>query len=102
MTADKSLEIDTVRLQNDIDSLKTHLNQMKTKGESMMEGILALGQMWEGASKEAFTSQFQADYQILQAMEQVIDDLIRNLEFAKDQYESCEDGVESIINSIRI
>ncbi len=96
------LEIETRKLQNDIDSLKEHLAGMRKTGDQMMSDINALSAMWEGEAKNAFTAQFQSDYQTLKNMADVIEDLIKDLEKARDQYESCEDRVASIIHSIRI
>jgi WXG100 family type VII secretion target len=96
------LEIETGRLQRDIDSLKSYLNSMRQTGDNMMAGIRALSSMWEGEAKEAFTVQFQSDYETLQSMEQIIEDLIKTLEFAEEQYVTCENDVASIISAIRV
>lgn len=97
-----NLEIETQRLQNDIDSLKGHLRAMRQTGDKMMASINALSAMWEGPAKNAFTAQFQSDYETLKSMEEVIDALIGNLEYAKEQYDKCENNVASIINAIRV
>ena len=102
MAVNEKLEIDTMRLQGDIDDLRSHLRRMEQQGEEMMGGINALSQMWEGPAKAAFTVQFQADYETLQSMGQVLDTLIKSLEFAKENYITCESNVSSIISSIRI
>jgi WXG100 family type VII secretion target len=96
------LEVDTSRLRKDIDSLRTHLDGLRKTGDSMMAGINALNSMWEGEAKEAFVAQFQTDYEILQSMAEVIESLIKNLEEAGRQYDTCEGNVGSIISAIRI
>jgi hypothetical protein len=35
-------------------------------------------------------------------MEQIIEDLIKTLEFAEEQYVTCENDVASIISAIRV
>lgn len=102
MTAISNLEIESRRLQNDIDSLKTHLNAMRQTGNSMMSNINALSSMWEGEAKNAFTAQFQSDYGTLNAMAEKIESLIKKLEYAREQYDTCESSVASIIQGIRI
>lgn len=102
MAANEKLEIETTRLQKDIDDLRSHLRQIEQKGEQMMSGINALSQMWEGPAKEMFIAQFQSDYKSLQSMEDILETLIKNLEFAKENYDICETNVSSIISSIRI
>lgn len=96
------LEIETRKLQSDIDSLKEHLAGMRKTGDQMMSGIQALSAMWEGEAKDAFTVQFQADYQTLNNMADVIEELIQDLEQARQEYDSCEERVASIIQSIRV
>lgn len=97
-----NLEIETRRLQSDIESLRQRLNQMRQTGDRMMTGINALSSMWEGQAKDVFTEQFRTDYETLQSMEKVIEDMIKCLEDARKQYESCESSVSSIVNAIRV
>lgn len=97
-----NLEIETRRMQNDIDSLKGHLKAMRQTSEKMMANINALSAMWEGPAKSAFTAQFQSDYATLRSMADVIDTLIGNLEYAREQYDKCENNIASIINAIRV
>lgn len=102
MAALIKLEIETRRLQGDIERLREHLEGLRRTGERMMEEINALGMMWEGEAKNAFTIQFQSDYQILQSMEEVIEELIKDLEAAREKYDRCESNVGSIISAIRV
>lgn len=102
MTVIRELEIETQKLQTDIDSLRIHLNDMRKTGDNMMAGVNALSSMWEGEAKNAFVAQFQSDYEFLRSMEDIIEDLIQNLEEARQKYDICENNVASIINEIRI
>ena len=101
MAAITRLEIETRKLQNDIDSLKTHLNGMRKTGDDMMSGINAMSSMWEGDAKNAFVAQFQSDYETLKSMADVIESLIKDLEQAREQYDACESSVASIISALR-
>ncbi len=96
------LAIETRRLQNDIDSLTRDLDGMRKTGEKMMAGINGLSSMWEGEAKNAFTEQFRSDYETLQSMAGIINDLIKSLEYAREQYDKCENNVASIVDAIRI
>lgn len=96
------LEIETRRLQSDIEGLRDHLNGLRQTGDSLMAEINALSAMWEGEAKNAFTAQFQSDYNTLKSMAEVIEDLIKDLEFARQQYDTCENSVSSLISSIRV
>lgn len=96
------MEIESRRLQGDIEKLKMHLNGMRQTGNRMMSDINALSAMWEGEAKNAFTAQFRSDYETLNAMAKVVEELIGNLEYAREQYDVCENSVASIINGIRV
>ena len=102
MATISKVEIDTKRLQKDIDILNSNLSRMRKTGSNMMHSINALNAMWEGETKNAFLTQFKSDYETLESMEKVIEELIDDLEYAKNKYNSCENQVASIINSIRI
>lgn len=102
MAALTKLEIETGRLQGDIENLREHLAGLRRTGDRMMDGIHALSAMWEGEAKDAFTVQFQSDYRTLQNMSEVIEELIADLENARETYDKCESNVGSIINSIRV
>ena len=96
------IEVETKRLQNDIDSLRGHLQRIRQTREKIMAGMEAMGAMWEGEAKNALTAQFKADYENLKAMENIIETLIGDLEFAKERYNSCESSIASAINLIRV
>lgn len=102
MTAISKIEMETMDLQRDIDNLYVHLNRMRQTGEKMRTEVIALNAMWEGEAKTAFTAQFEADYEKLQFMVKIIETFIKDLEFARDNYNSCENNVATIINSIRV
>lgn len=96
------LEIDTMRLQSDIERLRAEHLKLKKNGDNMMNDINALNSMWEGEAKDAFVAQFESDYNTLQSMAEVIEKLILDLEHSKKVYEKCENSVGSIVNSIRV
>lgn len=102
MTAITNLEIVTQRLQGDIENLRMHLNGMRQTGSKMMSNINALSSMWEGEAKDAFTAQFQSDYETLQSMAEVVENLIGHIEYAREQYDTCESNVASIVHGIRV
>ena len=92
MAESNKLEIETARLQRDIESLRQRLAAMRKSGD----------QMREGEAKNAFAQQFQSDYATLNNMAAVIEELIADLEEAGRQYDTCEQQVGTIIQSIRI
>lgn len=101
MAAIKELEIETSRLSSDIENLKGSLAGMRASGENLMASINQLSSMWEGETKDAFTLQFQSDYETLKNLAQVLEELIQDLEAAKNRYDNCENRVGSIIQAIK-
>lgn len=102
MSSITKIEVETRRLQNDVDRLTGLLNDLRSTGKSMMASINALSATWEGEAKSAFVLQFQKDYGVLTEMARLLEDLIKDLQFAREQYDSCESSVGSIVNSIKV
>lgn len=102
MAAIINLEVESGRLQSAIENMKSHLNGIRRIGSSMMSNVNALNSMWEGEAKTAFMAQFEADYETLNSMAEAIEKLIKNLEYAREQYDACEGSVASIIQGIRV
>ena len=102
MAAIAKIEIETRKLQSDVDRLSVCLSDLRTTGKEMMASIQALSATWEGEAKDAFAVQFQKDYETLTAMENLLGELIRDLQYAREQYDACESGVGSIISAIKV
>ena len=102
MATIEKLSIETGRLQTDVNSLTERVTALRKKGDEMMSGIQALSAMWEGEAKNAFTAQFETDYKQLQNLADMIENLIGDLQNAKDEYDKCEREVGTIISSIKV
>lgn len=96
------IEVNTDTLQSDINDMRASLAKVKSKTESMFEDINALNGMWEGPAHETFIQQFTADYRRMKELQDAIGKLIDNMQYADKEYISCESGIQSIINTIRI
>lgn len=96
------IEVTISSLNSDIDTLTSTLNSLKSHSDRMQERILELGAMWEGPAHESFNAQFQNDYMALQTLYKTLEELIQCMEYAKFEYQKCEDSVSSAIAAIRI
>lgn len=96
------IEVTISSLNSDIDTLTSTLNSLKGHSVRMQEQIQALGGMWEGPAHEIFNVQFQSDYMALQDLYKNLEELIKCMEYAKSEYQKCEDSVSSAIAAIRI
>ena len=102
MATIEKLSIETSKLNGDVESLNARVASLRKKGSEMMAGINALSAMWEGEAKNAFVTQFEADYQQLNNLIDAIEVLIGDLKNAKEQYEKCEQEVGTIISAIKV
>ena len=102
MATIEKLSIETGRLQTDVDNLNARVASLRAKGSDMMSGIDALSAMWEGEAKNTFVTQFASDYQQLQKLIDAIENLIGDLQNAKEQYDKCENEVGTIISAIKV
>ena len=96
------IEVTISSLGRDIDTLTTTLGSLKSHSSKVQEQIAELAAMWEGPAHDSFNLQFQTDYAALQALYKTLEDLIKCMEYAKAEYQKCEDSVSSTIASIRI
>jgi uncharacterized protein YukE len=98
----KEIAIDTSTLNTDIGELQTALDSAKMQLEDMYTQMTELDTMWDGPANEEFNIQFKLDYTNTKSLFETIASLIECMEYARDQYNSCENEVGSLVNSIRI
>ena len=96
------IEVDITTLEQDIDELKETLRLAKNGEADMFETIKELDAMWEGPAHEAFSRQFTADRQILQAFLDNVEGMVESMENAKNSYRKCEASVRTEIEKIKI
>ena len=56
--------------------------------------------MWDGPANEAFQAQFNADHARMEELHSELRRLISCMEYARAQYDQCEDEVYQAIASI--
>jgi uncharacterized protein YukE len=98
----KEIAVDTSTLNTDIGELTTALDSAKKQLEDMFTQMTELDTMWDGPANEEFNKQFQLDYANTNSLFDTIASLIECMEYARDQYNSCENEVSSLVNSIKI
>lgn len=98
----KEIEINTVKLFQDIETLETDVEKFDNQMKKMFSSISELDAMWDGPASEAFKQQFQIDYQFCEEMSKVLKDLIESLKHAREEYDKCEQNVEDLICAIQI
>ncbi len=96
------IEMNTTTLARDIESLEGLVSQLESQMKKMFQSVNELDQMWDGPANDAFNQQFQLDYQTCQAMCDTLKELIDSLWHAGEQYDKCEQNIDSMIRSIPI
>lgn len=96
------IEIDTAHLSRDITTMHDRveeLGQAKTNVFNCLEG---LNGMWVGAAHDAFVIQTGVDGEMLDSLIQNINHLISCMEYAKGEYEKCQEDVNSTISAMHL
>lgn len=99
--ADK-LRITTESLSKDINSFRAGVETIASSFQSMRDEATQLHAMWEGASHDAFRTQFDTDMQMAMELVKELKDFAAKLETANDGYKRCSDQVNSYIDAISL
>lgn len=96
------IEMNTSTLAGDIETLEQAAAQLESQMKKMFQSIEELDTMWDGPANEVFNQQFQLDYQFCEEMCGVLRDLIGSLNHAREEYDKCEQNIDSLIRTIQI
>ncbi|MDO5415634.1 MAG: WXG100 family type VII secretion target [Lachnospiraceae bacterium] len=96
------IEMNTTTLAGDIETLELTVTQLEKQMKKMFGFIDELDKMWDGPANQAFNQQFQADYRTCEEMCRVLRELIGCLKHARQEYDKCEQNIDSMIRSIPI
>lgn len=97
-----NLEISTERLDTDINKLQENLDNLRAAKDQVYRCLEQLNTMWDGIAKMTFQAQTIMDEQVLAGLLANLDNLIACMEYAKSEYNRCNEDVNSKINSIRL
>lgn len=100
--ANQEITVNTDTLASDIAELSTTLGTARKMLDDMFLQIQELDAMWDGPANEEFNRQFVNDHENAKGMCATIQSLIECMEYAKEQYNSCENQVNSIVSAISI
>lgn len=98
----KEITINTLTLSGDINELRSMLSDVRGQLKGMFEQVAELDAMWDGPANEAFNRQFNNDYENAVNLCTTVESLLNCMEYARDQYNQCENGVGSIVNAIPV
>lgn len=96
------IEINTDALGRDIGSLQNLHSRLKNNLSNLNNSMNSLNSSWEGEAKSEYLRVYQQDYQSMQSLCTTLDQLIKALTYAKNQYNNTNDKVKTTISQIRV
>lgn len=96
------ITIDTAVLAGDIEELRNALSEVRRQLEEMFEQVAELDTMWDGPANQEFNRQFSNDYENSRELCDTVESVIQCMQYAKEQYNICENEVNGIVASINI
>lgn len=96
------IKINISRLDSDSKQIEGLIKSMENELNNMESSVNRLNKMWEGKSKEMFTSCFHQEMETAREVMKVLRDIQKFERTAKKRYENCERKAIELVNSIRI
>lgn len=97
-----NIEISTDRLDADINKMQENLDSLRMAKDQVYRCLEQLNGMWEGVAKMSFNAQTRIDEMVLMSLLANLSNLIECMEYAKSEYNRCNEDVNSKIASIRL
>lgn len=96
------ITVDTVTLSGDIEELQNSLSGIRRQLNEMFEQVAELDAMWDGPANAEFNRQFTNDYENSKELCNTVESIIQCMQYAREQYNLCENEVNGIVASINI
>ena len=98
----EEITVDTAALTGDIEELQNALLEVRRQLREMFEQVAELDTMWDGPANQEFNRQFFNDYENSRELCDTVESIIQCMQYAKEQYNICENEVNGIVASINI
>lgn len=96
------IETATEPLCADKGTMEAELNAVRAELQQLFQEMQELDSMWDGPASQAFSVQFQTDYDIMQDIMENLEGFIQCMQYAADEYNKCESTIAELISAIRI
>lgn len=96
------IKVSTQGIGRDKDSIQQELEGIGQSVESLYQEMQSLGQTWEGPAWQNFQGQVASDIENMQLICEKISGFLEHMEYARTEYQKCENQVGSLVDSIRI
>ncbi|MBO5474620.1 MAG: WXG100 family type VII secretion target [Lachnospiraceae bacterium] len=98
----QEIAVNTGTLASDIAALNQALAGVRERLDRIFTQIQELDTMWDGPANDKFKEQFAMDYINAKEMCATVQSLSECMQYAKEQYDNCENQVNGIVAAIRI
>lgn len=98
----QEITVDTSILTGDINELQSALASAEKQLEDMFSQVAELDTMWDGPANEEFNRQFGNDHENAKNLCKTVASLIECMAYAREQYDLCENEVNSIVSAITV
>ncbi len=102
MAAISLIEINTARLNSDIQRLRRTLSQTRNHTGQLRAKMDAMNSMWEGPTNQAMRQRFQEDHERMLALCGSLEELLETLETIRQAYDNCENRVRGVVDALRV
>lgn len=97
-----NIEISTEQLTVDIRGMREQISQLDSSRVRVFNCLEELSGMWVGTAHEAFRTQTELDSQQLKDLIDELNQLVDCVEYARTQYDICENEAEKAVAAIRL
>lgn len=98
----QEIAVNTGTLASDIAALQNAIRAAEKSLNDMFREMQELDAMWDGPANQEFIRQFVIDHENAKALCETVRSLAECMEYARGQYDSCENQVNSIVSAISI
>lgn len=98
----REIAVDMDMMHHGAGQMENALDKMKAEIENLFLEIEEFTGMWDGAAHEEFLKQLWLDKRKMQEFENAAEKLAECMEYARKEYQSCENAVSSIVHTVQI
>lgn len=96
------IEVDTGRINADIATLQSNLTETRNHLKTLSERMTQLNSMWSGLASDTMKKRFESDYAQLQILSNAFEQMIKQFEEIRQEYDICENNVRSVVNALKV
>jgi WXG100 family type VII secretion target len=100
MAAASMVRVNTASLNSDANQISSDIKSIKTSVTKMYDDVEILGTMWKGKANTEFTNRFTNEYEYIIKFLSSLEKFAEDLKNDSTEYESCENKVISLAQSI--